>query len=1012
VSGSVRPDRRGFGRPFFLALVAAAVVLVLVPTGSGPAGHPPLTDGAATSAAPSSSPVRFDSLGGWVSAGGSANRSGYTPLGGPLSTASGSVYCPTSYPLRTGVVAVGALAYVADVFGDVFAINRTALDTGGGSGTVVWRGSVGSGPTTPDVSSGFLVIGDADGGVTALDLRTGAVQWTRTFPSPVLDGIAVVNGTVYLGTSDGTVAALALAGGRTNWTAQVGSPLSGAVAVSNGRVFAATTTGELAALSASTGKLDWNVSTGRSVSFGVGPAVYGARVVLAENVTSVQSFDANNGTLAWFWNGTSFDRGDRIEAPPALSGTTVFVQTHAGNLYAINSSTGVLRWNESNEQFVAGYPVYSAPAATPTVVYVYDATDQLKAISLATGRVLWRATFQSVSYAPVAIDSGEALIGDETGCLRVVGRAEGGTPWPVLGTVTDANGTPLAGVAIYTGLSTNRTNASGGFFLTLPNGTYHLLFALSGYGEVGRDLTIVGPVAPFTVVLPALELYPLSGFVEDAYTGHGVGGVVVYVYGADLFLETVESAPDGAFSIRVPAGPVELSAESSDQHATGTTELTMPAGPLSGVVVTVPPTGLAIPPTDPYDLFVFLPIALLGAVGTTAWVAAARARRVATGLPPAILSRFARYVLQRLLLLPAQILVLLTVLYIFGTFLPAAASQQPVCNFSVGSCTSCAWSDPVCVSQAFGFGYRTFVWNLFSGNWGTATYGHLVEPAVQFLIWYAPDSIELGVVALSISAVAAYVLGLSAGWHRDRPIDTGVRTASVVGLLFPSFLVILALFTLVYSPFVRTFGDTPFGVLPAPGWFEARGTVPSWIGIAYNTSPTGFPLVDAAWHGAWAVETIAAAKTLLQAALISAIYVPVYLRYARNAVAQAVEEPSVVAARARGIPESTIRWRHTGRRVVPIFLLAFAATLPLYIGTQSLVEAMTNDPGIGTLLLTQMTSFVSSGFGFTKGAGASKPGNFYQVTIFLVVAVVLVGSLASEVLSRYLDPRAARTEPS
>jgi ABC-type dipeptide/oligopeptide/nickel transport system permease component/outer membrane protein assembly factor BamB len=980
-----------------------------VPTGTTPAAAPGV---AVTASATPSAAERFDSLGGWVSIGGSANRPGFTPLGGPLSTAAGSVYCPSPYPLRTGVVAVGALAYVADVFGDVYALNRSALDAGGGNGTVVWHASVGSSPTTPDVSSGLLVIGDADGGVTALDLATGGPAWSRTFASPVLGGIAVVNGTVYFGELDGTVAALGLSSGRTNWTATVAAPLNGPVAVADGRVFAVSSQGNLTALNAATGALAWTVATGRTISVGIGPEVYGDRVVLANNATGVASFDARNGTLQWYWNGSALDRGDVLEAAPALTGTTVFVQTHDGNLYALNGSTGALRWNESNPQYVAGYPVYSAPAATPTVIYVYDATEQMKAVSVATGRVLWRATFESVSYAPVSIDSGEALIADESGCVRVVGRAASGTPWPVLGHVTDPNGTPLAGVEIFTGVATNTTNATGGFFLELPNGTYQLLFALSGYGEVTHDLTVDGAVPAFHVVLPLLPLYPLRGVVDDADSGHGVGGVVVEVYGVDLFLTSVTSAPNGSFTARVPAGPVELSAQSSDQHASGATQFTMPAGPFGGVVVSVAPTDLGIPPGDPYDVFVLLPIALLGAVGTTVWVGAARSRRVALGLPPAILSRFARYVLQRLIMVPAQLLVMLTVLYLFGTFLPAAATQANPCSFSVGSCTFCSWSDPLCVSEAFGFGYKTFVWNLFTGNWGTATYGHLVEPAVQFLIWYAPDSIELAAFALTISAVLAYVLGLSAGWQRDRPVDTGVRAVSVVGLLFPSFLVILALFTLVYSPFLHVFGDTPFGVLPAPGWFEARGgSVPSWIGIAYNTSPTGFPLIDAAWHGAWAAETITLAKTMIQAALIAAIYVPVYLRYARNAVAQAAEETHVVAARARGIPESTIRWRHTGRRVIPIFLLAFAATLPLYVGTQSLVEAMTNDPGIGTLLLTQMSTFVHSGFGFSQAAGAAKPGNFYQVTIFLVVAVVLFGSLASEVLSRYLDPRAARGEP-
>jgi ABC-type dipeptide/oligopeptide/nickel transport system permease component/outer membrane protein assembly factor BamB len=991
-----------------VAIAAAAVVLMLVPTGAAPGSHPD----AAGASALADSFERFNSQGGWVTQGGSANRSGFTPLGGPLSAMTGSVYCPSTYPLRTGVVAVGALAFVADVFGDVYALNRSDLDAAGGNGTVVWHASVGSDPTTPDVSSDDLVIGDSDGGVTALDLETGAVAWTRSFGSPVLDGVAVVNGTVYFDLLDGTVAAVALDGGRTNWTATLPGPLTGSVAVADGRVFATSSDGNVTALNAATGTVSWNVSTGRPLSIGVGPAVYGDRVVVADNATGVTSFDATNGTEQWFWNGSRLERGDRIEAGPALTGSTVFVQTHDGNLYELNGTSGALEWNESNPQYVAGYPVYSTPAATPTVLYVYDATEQMKAISVATGRVLWRATFQSVSYAPVTVDSGEALIADETGCVRVVGRAASGTPWPVLGRVTDPNGTPLDGVSIFTGLTTNSTNASGGFFLTLPNGTYTLVFALSGYGEVDRPLTIDGPVTPFDVVLPVLPLYRLSGTVEDAYSGHGVGNVVVEVYGVDLFLSTVTSAPNGSFSVRVPAGPVELSAQPSDQHSNGAVQFTMPAGPYGGVVVSVPPTDLAIGPSDPYDLFVLLPLALLGAVGTTVWVGAARSRRVALGLPPAILSRFARYVLQRLILLPVQLLVMLTVLYLVGTFLPAAAQQAPVCSFSVGSCSYCPWSDPVCVSKAFGFGYQTFVWNLFTGNWGTATYGHLVEPALQLMVWYAPESIELAAFALTISAVAAYVLGLSAGWQRDRPVDTGVRAASVVGLLFPSFLVILVLFTLIYSPFLHFFGDTPFGVLPAPGWFEARGAVPKWIGIAYNTSPTGFPLIDAAWHGAWAAEAITLAKTLIQALLISAIYVPVYLRYARNAVAQAAEEPHVVAARARGIPESTIRWRHTGRRVVPIFLLAFAATLPLYVGTQSLVEAMTNDPGIGTLLLTQMSTFITSGFGFHSASGAAKPGNFYQVTIFLVVAVVLVGSLASEVLSRYLDPRAARAEPS
>jgi ABC-type dipeptide/oligopeptide/nickel transport system permease component/outer membrane protein assembly factor BamB len=1008
VSGAGRPGRCGPARLLLVAFALAAVAALLIPGGA--AGGSPAGTGVHAARVLSTVPGAYDSVGGWVSAGGSANRSGFTPLGGPLSSETGDSYCPSQFPIEAGPVATGSLAYVADVLGNIYAINRSDLDKGGGTGTVVWTASVGGGPTTPDVSSGLFVIGDGSGTISTFDLTNGERDWAHTYPyGGIVGGVAVVRGTIFAGTFGGSVYAASLDYGSVNWTIQLDAPVAGAVAVSGGTVFASTITGQLFALSAASGAVLWNATIGGALQ--TGPAVLGSRVVLADNDSAVAVWNTRNGSLEWRWNGSAAFPGDRIESAPVITPTTVFVQTHEANLYAFNSSNGAIVWNQSNVAYASGYPALSDAAATPTVVYVFDATEQLKAISIATGRVLWRASYFAASYGPVAVDDGEAMVADETGCIHVVGNAGSGISWPVRGTVTDPNGTPLAGVQIYTGLTTNTTNGSGGFFFAVPNGTYNVEFALDGYVEVNLPLVVTGPIPSLPVVLTPLVLYRLEGTVVDADSGHGVPNVTVAVYGVDQFLAIVTSGPDGTFSLGVPSGPVTLNAQSSSEHDSGGATFVMPAGPDQGITVAVAPTDLAIPSTDPYDAYLLAPFALVGVVGAGFWAVAARSRRVTLGLPPGLLSPFARYFVQRALLLPVQMVVLLTVLYIFGTFLPAAATNSPVCSFSSVSCSFCSWSDPVCVARAFGSGYWTFIANLFTGAWGTSAFGHLVEPAWTFLHWYLPDSLELAAVALTISAVSAYVLGLSAGWNRDGWVDTGVRSASVVGLLFPSFLVILAIFTLVYDPFVRTFGDTPFGILPGPTWFNAtNGHVPSWIGIAYNTSPTGFPIVDAALHGAWQAALITATKTVLQAILIAAIYVPLYLRFARHAVAQAAEEPSVVAARARGIPESTIRWHHTGRRVVPIFLLAFAATLPLYIGTQSLVEAMTNDPGVGTLLLTEMTGYLSTGFGFHSAAGTVKPGNFYQVTIFLVVAVVLVASLASEVLSRYLDPRAGRRE--
>ncbi|HKV90543.1 MAG TPA: hypothetical protein VJQ43_05015, partial [Thermoplasmata archaeon] len=175
-----------------------ALLLVAVPTPASAGSPRPGPASELISAIPAlnrTSPA-FDSIGGWVSAGGSANRSGYTPVGGPLSSDIGNAFCPSyGLPLRAGPVAAGPFAFVADVFGDVYALNRTNVDHGGGNHTIAWSASVGTNPTTPDVSSGSLLVGDSAGLVSAFDVETGGLRWSHALNGSVEGGVAVVNGT-------------------------------------------------------------------------------------------------------------------------------------------------------------------------------------------------------------------------------------------------------------------------------------------------------------------------------------------------------------------------------------------------------------------------------------------------------------------------------------------------------------------------------------------------------------------------------------------------------------------------------------------------------------------------------------------------------------------------------------------------------------------------------------------------------------------------------------------------
>jgi peptide/nickel transport system permease protein len=357
-------------------------------------------------------------------------------------------------------------------------------------------------------------------------------------------------------------------------------------------------------------------------------------------------------------------------------------------------------------------------------------------------------------------------------------------------------------------------------------------------------------------------------------------------------------------------------------------------------------------------------------------------------------SPLVRFLAQRLALLPVQLLFVLVILFVFGSVLPAIWAQQSACTLAGESCT-CPWSNVVCATGAFLSALGTFVDHIFTGQWGRTSYFGIIEPTSTFFLWWLPNSVELALVALGISGTLAYLVGLRAGWRPGGAFDAGSGTLATVGLLFPAFFLIFFLVISSYTPYTELFGDTPYGTLPGALWMDAYGH-PNWIGLAGTTSPTGLPIVDAVWHGDYPFAGNVLARTLIQGGSIAVVYLAIFFRYARHAVGEAMREPFILAARARGVPDRAVLWHHANRRVIPIYALVFAATLPAYIVTQAIAEVVYNYTGVGTLVLVN----------FSVGGG--DVAGFDQVALFLLAILVLASTLAADLISRGLDPRYRR----
>jgi outer membrane protein assembly factor BamB/ABC-type dipeptide/oligopeptide/nickel transport system permease component len=932
---------------------------------------------------------------GWATLGGSENRSGYTTSLGATVDQTVWEACPGSGPVRSGPVVSADRVYVSTNSGTLYALNRSA------GGRVVWSQFVGASPSTADDGGPLLLVGSAAGTLSALVASNGSIAWARPLPGGVAQGVAVVGGVAYVATTNGTVLALEASDGSLDWSVSVGAAVSGAVAVEDGSVYLATSNGTVVALSASNGALRWERPVGGAVDSA--PAVSEGSVVVGDGSGAVTALSASDGAVLWNWSARSLLPYDAISSTPSVSPGRVVVSTDLGEVVALNASDGQLLWNVTAPY--SGYPVESSPVTTPGFVYAVGGATRLEAIELATGRTAWSTTLDggAASQSPPAVVGGEVVIGDDAGCVVDIGSPAGVSYWPVAGSVRDPSGAPVDGAQVNIGFAGTTTGPDGTFELELSNGTYTAYVYRTGFVEAIFDLTIAGPRTNLSIVLEPLPLFPLYGTVIDSHSGHGIAGAVVRLQGADGYLASAVTDGTGAFRILAGNGSDSLQVDPPAGYQSAQMSVTIPGAPVRGLVVPVDPSGLSISASDPYRLDLWLPIGGLAIAGLGLWVVDVRERRRAAGLSPEILSTFGRYVAMRLLLIPGEVAAVLVLLYAFGTFLPAAAIGGNLCQIAGAGCATCSWSSPACVANAFGSGFGTFLERLVTGNWGFASYGALYEPAVQFLNWWLPDSVELALVALALTVVIAYPVSILSGARPDSPVDVGSRLGSTVGLLVPSFLVLLTVYGIAYSSFSQALGDSPYGLTPTPIWLQAHGGVPSWMGIAGSTSPTGFPIVDGLLHQDWAFAGLAAAKTLLQAAVIALIYVAIYLRFLRGAVTRALAAPSVVAARARGLSEGAILWRHAGRRLLPTYLLVFGSTFPAYIGAQALVEAVSNDTGLGTLLLTEIVQAPSTGFGFAHSVGPS--GNFYQVAVFLVVLLVLGTRLVADVVARYLDPR-------
>ena len=267
----------------------------------------------------------------------------------------------------------------------------------------VWAADLGLGDTKrrrlltgPIVSGGLIFAMDAGGQLSAVT-RDGQIAWRRSLvpggqapDSGPGGGIAAEGGVLFVTTGFGEVFALDRRTGATFWQRSFDAPIQAAPVVYGGRVVAVQRNDTAVALDIRTGATLWEVrgAGGTGLLGGASPAADGPLVVVPFASGEVLGVLGRNGLTVW---GTAITGGRRelarnrindVTGDPVITGSTVFASNQSGRTVRIDATTGERAWTIPEGSYGPAWPVGNA-------VFLVSDLGALVRVDATSGAILW-----------------------------------------------------------------------------------------------------------------------------------------------------------------------------------------------------------------------------------------------------------------------------------------------------------------------------------------------------------------------------------------------------------------------------------------------------------------------------------------------------------------------------------------------------------------------------------------------------------------------------------------------
>ena len=267
--------------------------------------------------------------------------------------------------------------------------------------------------------------------------------------------------------------------------------------------------------------------------------------------------------------------------------------------------------------------------------------------------------------------------------------------------------------------------------------------------------------------------------------------------------------------------------------------------------------------------------------------------------------------------------------------------------------------------------YYYYLLNMLQGNLGYSP-SRGFEPVVQVIEQTLPYTLQVVFFAFILTVLMGLGLGVLAARHHRSPLDKGIRVFYLGAYSSPPYFIGVILL-IVFS-----------FVLNIPSGYAANPNLtPPW-------PITRLPILDSLLEGNFAYLQSGLEFVFLPAVTLAVATFGVLTRVARSSLLEVMQTDYIRTARAKGLDESRIFYRHALPNAT-VSLITIASLVVTFLMTGTIfVEDLFGYPGMGEYVVKALLA-------------TDYPGIMATTLVFAII--IISTNLAADILYAVADPQ-------